>query len=169
MKTKLLAIITSMLICITTGVFGFVASRNPAYRSGWPPALYINEVDAGWSGVLWKYPDGRYNSIHGDGPPAFYSEFTVAPSAVLKLHNEPFWFGTRSATFKYYELLPTDDNVQPFKIADPVPVRYTAFGNPIAPENPGRYVASIEVVYDSYIPDITGSGSLHTMISFTVE
>ena len=180
MKEKVLAIVVSFLICLTTAAFGIAATVDPAYRSDRPPALLINKTEVWANSFTWYGPpekDGYIPALCGDnGEPwedlyAYFTttyQLTVSPGSVLKFSNQPFWFGKRAITVLYYDfnnLLPT----KPYWEAEGPPARYTESGQLLAPKAPGLYLASIAVNYGSYIGCITGNGSVHYLVSINVE
>ena len=176
MKTKVLAIATSILICVTTALFGVVASCSPdSYQGG--PGFYVNGVQPSCSAYSWTYPDGMNMSTHGDGPTLLRNMLTVSPGSILKLNYKPFWFGTKDISVNYFDAdilnIPEDgedEYNQPYpELYDHTPSRLTVYGNAIAPETPGRYIARIGIRYNSYIEAVTGSGYASYIFLFIVE
>jgi len=157
---------------MTTALFGFIATHHPAYQDlqHLQPKLYVNEAPINRNAVDWRFPDGSFGTIHDCGLWHYSNSFTVSPGSVLKLSNDPFWFGTRSVRIVAGEAELIDNGEFRYHtISNEIPIQFTAFGNPIAPEAPGQYIMYINITYESYIPDITGQGSIRYAFMFTVE
>ena len=170
--TRIIAVTTSLLITLSTALFGFVATHHPAYQTDNPfiyaaPALLVNGERIGTGHFSWRWPDGNGTSLHGTGPILFSNEFTVAPGSVFRLRNSPFWFGTREMNILLSEAEETPYGYAPG--ANALPVRLTPFGNLIAPDTPGQYIVGFEITFESYIPEVTGSGWAIYAFMFTVE
>jgi hypothetical protein len=105
--------------------------------------------------------------MHGTLPGPAPIERTVAPGEVIRVRTNPFWFGTRQISFGISEAVPSPQEFICYTHGSSVPAQLTTFGNIIAPDVPGRYISSIVITYESYIP--AGSGIAYYLIMFTVE
>jgi len=170
--------VTSLLICVTTALFGFVAAHHPAHQTV-PPALVVNGAQVGTGHFSWHCPNHGSLGMHGSGPNSPSRDdnrLTVAPGAAIRLRSDPFWFGTRQIGLSIFEaedwfrwIGHLEGELQDSTTPSPVPVSFTAFGSLVAPEISGQYVATLHIIYESYIPEITGQGWANYMFLFTVE